>query len=171
MAIIHFNQITTSTPEHFVAGLTDFGPDRSQMFSNSADSYLKVHDRGVDWADVTEGSRGVWERLEYCWLDPTRVIVTTSDSNVWGGHSGHTYTFTRRPEGTTEIDYVVVREGKNVRGRALALLLRTVGRRGLRKAFANAVRAIEGRPYGASRFRHADWRDGIGEGTASERAS
>ena len=70
MAVIHFNQITTSTPEHFVAGLTDFGPYRSRMFVNSAERYLEVHDQGVDWADVTEGSRGVWERLDYCWLDP-----------------------------------------------------------------------------------------------------
>jgi len=171
MAIIHFNQISRSTPEHFVAGLTDFGPGRSRMFANSADSYLKVHDRGIDWAEVTEGSRGVWERLEYCWLDPTRVVVTTTDSNVWGGHSGHTYTFTRRAEGTTEIDYVMVREGKNLKGRVLALLLTTVGRRSLRKAFANAVTAIEGRPHGASRFRHADQRDGIGEGTTSGRPS
>jgi len=77
----------------------------------------------------------------------------------------------RRPEGTTEIEYVVVREGKNVKGHALALLLTAVGRRGLRKAFADAVTAIEGRPYGASRFRHADSRDGVGEGTGSGRAS
>ena len=156
MAIIHCNQITTSTPEQFIAGLTDFGPGRSEVFGSSADSYLKVHDRGVDWADVTEGSRGIWERLDYCWLDPNRVVVATIDSNVWGGRSGHTYTFTRRPEGTTEIDYVVVREGKNLKGRALALLLNTVGRRGLRKAFAKTVIAIESRshasrPSGAGR--------------------
>lgn len=171
MAIIHFNRITISTPEHFVAGLTDFGPDRSRMFTNSAARYLKVHDQGVDWADVTEGSRGVWERLDYCWLDPARVAVTTTDSNVWGGRSGHTYTLIRRPEGTTEIDYVMVREGKNLKGRALALLLSTVGRRGLRKAFADAVTAIEGRSYAVSHLRRADRREGVGEGTASGRAS
>jgi hypothetical protein len=141
------------------------------MFANSAERYLEVHDRGIDWADVTEGSRGVWERLEYCWLDPSRVVLTTTDSNVGGGHSGHTSTFTRRPEGTTEIDYVMVREGKNLKGRALALLLNTVGRRGLRNAFANAVTAIEGRPYGANRFRHDDRHEGVGEGTTSGRAS
>ena len=146
MATFHFNQITTSTPEHFVAGLTDFGPGHSEVFANSADSYLKVHDQGIDWADVTEGSRGVWERLEYCWLDPNRVVVTTTDSNVWGGHSRHAYTFTRRPEGTTEIDYIVVREGKNVRGRVLALILAYVGRHRLRMAFEHAVAAIEARP-------------------------
>jgi hypothetical protein len=145
MATIHFTQLTALTPERFVAGLTDFGPGHSDVFGNSADSHLKVHDRGVDWADVTEGSRGIWERLDYCWLDPNRVVVTTTDSNVWGGHSGHAYTFNRRPEGMTEIDYVVVREGKNAKGRVLALILGTVGKRGLRKAFENAVRSIEAR--------------------------
>jgi hypothetical protein len=34
-------------------------------------------------------------------------------SNLWGGASGHTYTFTRQPNGTTDIDVVIVREGKN----------------------------------------------------------
>ncbi|HEY6396000.1 MAG TPA: hypothetical protein VIX82_00960 [Solirubrobacteraceae bacterium] len=167
MAIIHFNQITTSTPEHFVAGLTDFGPGRSEVFGNSADGYLKVHDQGVDWADVTEGSRGIWERLKYCWLDPNRVVVTTIGSNVWGGFSGHAYTFTRRPEGTTEIDYVVVREGKNFTGRVLALVLSGVGKRGLRKAFEIAVAAIEARQYNASPIRRADRRAGVGKDTTS----
>ena len=46
MATIHFHQTTTATPEEFIAGLTDFGPGRSQLFKNSADSYLKVHDLG-----------------------------------------------------------------------------------------------------------------------------
>jgi hypothetical protein len=39
-------------------------------------------------ADVTEGSGGIWERLHYDWSDPNRVVLTTSDSNVWGGASG-----------------------------------------------------------------------------------
>jgi hypothetical protein len=30
--------------------------------------------------------------------------MTTTDSNVWGGSSGHTYTLTRRPNGTTDVD-------------------------------------------------------------------
>ena len=74
MATIHLTETTTSTPEQFVAGLTDFGPGRSQLFGNSADEYLKLHDAGPDWADVTEGSGGVWERLHYDWSDPNRVV-------------------------------------------------------------------------------------------------
>ena len=73
MATIHLHQTTTSTPEQFIAGLTDFGPGRSKLFGNSADDYLKVHDQGPNQADVTEGSNGIWERLHYDWSDPNRV--------------------------------------------------------------------------------------------------
>ena len=43
---------------------------------------------------------------------------TGADSNIRGGRSGHTYTLTRRPDGTTSIDAVVVRKGKNLTGQA-----------------------------------------------------
>jgi hypothetical protein len=149
MPTIHLKQTTTATPEQFVAGLTDFGPDRSKLFGRSADEYLKVHDQGPDQADVTEGSAGVWERLHYDWSDPNRVVMTTTDSNVWGGSSGHTYTFTRQPDGTTEVDVVVVRDGKNIKGRALGVVLSIFGKRVLGKGLGNTVKAIEARNYGA----------------------
>jgi hypothetical protein len=150
MSTIHLHQTTTSTPEQFIAGLTDFGPGRSKVFGNSADEYLKVHHLGPSEADVTEGSGGVWERLHYNWSDPKRVVMTTTDSNVWGGASGHTYTFTRRPDGRTDLDAVVVREGKNLKGWMLGLVLGTVGKGVLKKAFDNSVKAIEAR-NGAAR--------------------
>jgi hypothetical protein len=103
MSTIHLHQTTTATAAQYVAALADFGPGRSKLFGNSADAYLKVHFRGHAHADVTEGSGGIWERLYYDWSDPNRVVLTTIDSNVWGGASGHTYTFTRRPNGTTGI--------------------------------------------------------------------
>jgi len=142
---IHFHQTTTLTPEQFVAGLTDFGPGRSELFANSTDEYLKVHYLGRSEADVTEGSKGIWERLYYDWSDPNRVVLTTTDSNVWGGSSGHTYTFTRQPNGTTDIDVVVVREGKNFKGLVRGFVLRIIGKRILRRAFENSVKAIEAR--------------------------
>ena len=156
---IYFHRTTTATPEQFVAGLTDFGPGRSKLFGNSADEYLKVHHRGRTEADVTEGSGGIWERLHYDWSDPHRVVLTTTDSNVWGGASGHTYTFTRHSDGTTGIDAVVVREGKNLKGRLLGFVLRTAGRRVLERAFENSVKAIEARngaaPAQAARLANA----------------
>src|SRR5882724_3958150 len=128
MSTIHLHQTTTLTPEQYVAGLTDFGPGRSKLFANSADDYLQVHQRGRTEADVTEGSGGIWERLHYDWSDPNRVVMKTTDSNVWGGRSGHTYTFKRLADGKTELDAVVVREGKNLKGRLLGFVLGTVGK-------------------------------------------
>jgi hypothetical protein len=145
MSTIHLHQTTTSTPEQFIAGLTDFGPGRSKLFGNSADGYLKVHHRGPSEADVTEGSGGIWERLHYDWSNPNRVVMTTTDSNLWGGRSGHTYTFTRRADGMTDLDAVVVRDGKNIKGRLLGFVLGIFGKRVLGKELEKSVKAIEAR--------------------------
>jgi hypothetical protein len=148
MATFHFQQTTTSTPEQFIAGLTDFGPGRAELFPNSADGYLEVHDLGTSEADVTEGSSGIWERLHYDWSDPHRVVLTTTDSNTWGGDSGHTYELTPQPDGTTEVDLVTVRDGKNFKGRLLGAVIGTVGKGKLRSAFETSVKAIEARGGG-----------------------
>src|SRR5262245_38025243 len=145
MSTIHLLQTTSSTPEQFVAGLTDFGPGRSKLFGNSTDAYLKVHHRGPSDADVTEGSNGIWERLHYDWSNPNRVVMTTTDSNLWGGASGHTYTFTRRPDGKTDLDAVVVRDGKHITGKLLGFVLGIFGERVLGKALEKTVQAIEAR--------------------------
>ena len=145
MSTIHLHETTASTPEQYIAGLTDFGPGRSKLFGNSTDQYLKVHSRGPSQADVTEGSGGIWERLQYDWSDPNHVVLKTTDSNFWGGASGHTYNFTRRPDGLTDIDVVVVRDGKNLKGKLLGLVVGTFGKGVLVKAFRNSVKAIEAR--------------------------
>jgi hypothetical protein len=77
--------------------------------------------------------------------DPEHVVLTTTDSNVWGGASGHTYTLTPRPNGTTEVDAPVVREGKNFKGRMLGLFLATIGKRSLERTFERTIKAIEAR--------------------------
>jgi hypothetical protein len=145
MSTILLHRTTTLTPEQYIAGLTDFGPGRSKIFGNSADDYLKVHSQSGSQADVTEGSGGIWERLHYDWSDPNHVVLTTTDSNIWGGASGHTYNFTRRPGGRTDIDVVVVRDGKNLKGYFLGFVLGTVGKGVLEKAFDNSVKALEAR--------------------------
>jgi hypothetical protein len=150
MSTIRLHQTTTLTPEQYIAGLTDFGPGRPKLFPNSADEYLKVHQRGRVQADVMEGSGGIWEHLHYDWSNPNRVVLTTTDSNVWGGASGHTYTFKRQSNGTTDIDVVVVRDGKNFKGRVLGFVLGTIGRSVLEKAFENSIKAIEARNSAAN---------------------
>ena len=150
MATINLHQTTTLTPEQYIAGLTEFAPGRSKLFGNSADEYLKVHQLGSTQADVTEGSGGVWERLQYDWSDPNHVVLTTTDSNVWGGKSGHTYNFRRNADGTTDIDVVIEREGKNTKGRLLGFLAGSIGKGGLERAFGKSLRAIEARNGGGA---------------------
>src|ERR1700749_4646900 len=147
MSTIYLHQSTALTPEQCIAGLTDFGPGRSKLFGNSADEYLKVHQLGRTEADVTEGSGGIWERLRYDWSDPNHVVLTTTDSNLWGGASGHTYNFTRQANGTTDIDLVVIRDGKNLKGRLLGFVLGTIGRGVLGSAFEQSLKAIEARNH------------------------
>ena len=145
---IHFHQTTTATPEQFVAALTEFGPERQKLFPNSQDKNLEVHSLGTDEADVTEGTGPIWERLHYDWHDANRVEIAVTDSNVFGGDSGYTYTLQPRPDGTTDVDVDIVREGKNLRGRAISAVLGTVGKRSLGKSLAATVDAVEARTYG-----------------------
>jgi hypothetical protein len=117
MSTIHLHQTTTSTPEQFIARLTDFGPGRAKLFGNSTDDYLKVHRQGPKEADVTEGSNGIWERLHYDWSNPNRAVV--------------------------------VRDGKNIKGRLLGFVLEIFGTRVLGKELAKTVKAIEARSNGS----------------------
>lgn len=150
MATLHFKATTKATPAQWVAALTDFGPGRAELFENSTDDELEVHSQGPTEADVTEGSKGIWERLHYDWSDPNRVVLTTTDSNTWSNKSGHTYAFRPAEDGMTEVEYTVVRDGKTVKGKLLGAVVGTVGRGVLKKAFTHAVAAIEARGEGAA---------------------
>lgn len=149
MATFDITETTTATPEQFLAALTDFGPDRAEIWGNSKEQFLKVHDRGDTWADVTEGSVGVWERLRYDWSNPLDIVLTTTDSNAWGGASGHRYTLTSGPDGQTSVHMVMERDGIHVKGRLLGALLPLVGRSFVRKGLVSALRATEARAAAA----------------------
>jgi hypothetical protein len=149
MSTIKMRVTTTATAEQYTAALHNFGPDRSQIFSNSDDAELMVHSQTPGHADVTEGFGGVWERLSYDWTDPKHVVARTIDSNIWGGRSRHDYTYRLNADGTTNIDYVVIRDGKNFTGHFLGLVLGSVGKRKLVKAFNNSVKAVERRESNA----------------------
>ena len=97
MPTIHFRQTTASTPEQFIAGLTDLRADRSESW----------------------------------------------------GQGVYTYTFTRRDDGMTDVDVVVVPVGKNLKGRLVGLVVGTVGKRFLVHRFQKTVRAVEARQFEA----------------------
>jgi hypothetical protein len=52
---------------------------------------------------------------------------------------------TRRPDGTTDVGALVIREAKNLRDKALEIVLGTVGKGVLAKEFEKSVDAIDAR--------------------------
>jgi hypothetical protein len=56
MSTIHLDHVTTLTAVQYIAGLTDFGAGRAEIYGNSADDFLEVHRLGSTDAAVTEGS-------------------------------------------------------------------------------------------------------------------
>lgn len=148
MTTITATERTTATPAQFLDALTDFGPHRSEIWTNSKPEFLVVHDRGDTWADVTEGSKAggaVWERLRYDWSNPTDIVLTTTDSNTWGRGSGHHYTLTQNTDGSTSVHAVIVRNGINLKGRLIGALLAPLGRSFISKNLRATLRAIEAR--------------------------
>jgi choline dehydrogenase-like flavoprotein len=122
---IHLHKNTTLTPEQYIAGLTDFSPGRSAVFSKSADDYLKDHSVGETDADVTEGSG------------------KTTDSNTWGGPSGYTYTFRPLPDGKPRWTSSSSGRGRTPKGDSWRWCSGASEKRVLAKAFSQRVEAIE----------------------------
>lgn len=87
----------------------------------------------------------MWERLHYDWSDPTRIVITDTDSDVWGGRSGYVYTLTARPDGRTDIDEVVTRDGKPQRPQHRLRPRHRHRQAHLRKGPTGTVKAIEAR--------------------------
>jgi hypothetical protein len=147
MTTITVTETTTATPQQFLEALTDFGPHRSEIWGNSQPEFLVVHDRGDTWADVTEGSKAagaIWERLRYDWSNPTDIVLTTTESNTWGGKSGHRYTLTQTG-GATSVHAVIVRDGISTKGRLIAAMLTVLGTTFIKKTLRSSLRAIEAR--------------------------
>jgi len=67
------------------------------------------------------------------------------DRGATEADSGHVYNFRRNSDGTTDLDAVVVRDGKNLKGRFLGAVLGTIGKGHLSKALAHTVKAVEAR--------------------------
>jgi hypothetical protein len=64
----------------------DFSPQRKEVWTNGKTKYLQVHERGEQFADVTEGGvvTGLfWERSRYDWSQPGMVRAAVTASNVF----------------------------------------------------------------------------------------
>ena len=101
-------EITTSattplTPEQVIAAAADFSDGRETLWSNAKNKYLRVHDQGANFAEVTEGLRMIgvfWERSRYDWSERGTIRQTIIDSNVITPRSTWQLTATAQSDGS-----------------------------------------------------------------------
>ncbi len=140
--------MTTAQPEQFIAALTDFGSERSNIWVHSQPEYLEVNETRHQFADVTEGSQifgGVWERLHYDWSNPRKIVLRTVDGNLWDNRSGWTYDITPGSDGQlTRIVLTVERYPRGVKGLLVIVFVGMYGKRIMRKDFEKVLHSLEG---------------------------
>jgi hypothetical protein len=145
MATTAFTVHTTLSPADVMAVITDFGPDRARWWPNVDEAHFKVHDRGPDWAEVTEGTGIGWERERYSWdAAAGTVTIDTLDSNLWGPGSGWRYELVPTSEGT-DLHVSLTRVPNSFKGRLVAALIPVAGARALGKQFRSVLRRAESR--------------------------
>jgi hypothetical protein len=162
MTTVHIRQSTTVSFNRLVAALINFGLGKRDVFATGRGHWVRVNVRGDTWTDVTKGSSGAsWERLRCDWSEVDVVRLTTIDSNVWRPESGWVYSLMPRADGGTDIDLVVVRKGRSMRGRYRAALMAVTGKLTLRRDLRKSLRAME-----QSRLQEAQ-KDGVSAGGTS----
>ena len=124
---------TSLSPENVIRAAADFSDDREKVWRNAKAKYLVVHDRGADFAEVTEGLRIVgvfWERSRYDWSQPGTIHQTVIDSNVVA--PGSTWELTTAPRnGGSRVEMRLRREFRpNLKGKVGSVLNHLGGARG-----------------------------------------
>lgn len=140
MPTIQVSVVTSLSPQEAIRRLTDFGPNRAETWPNVEAGGVKVHDRGPDWADVTEGNRFAWERERYQWdTESGTVSSVTTDSNVWQSGPAWSYRLIPQPGGT-RVEVTAHREGKGLKGKLVGALLSIIGKKMISSSTASALR-------------------------------
>jgi hypothetical protein len=144
MTTIHFQLTSPLSPTEAFDVLTDFGPNRPDVWPSIDASQYTVHSRGENWAEVTEGTAAAWERARYEWdAVALHVAVTTHESKLFGAGGGWDFRFTPVEQGTL-IDVELHREPHGLKQRLIGTLLKLVGPATFKKGFAVPFRVGAG---------------------------
>lgn len=151
MARIEFEVESPLSPQAVLANLVDFSPRRPELWPAIDPTVYRVHERGANWAEATEGSDflgGIWARERYDWSEPGVVTATIVDSNVW--HPGGTWVLRAEPgpNGGSRVTVRRDRRAKTMKARLLEGMLRVAGARMLASELrkAPALGIVEGTP-------------------------
>jgi hypothetical protein len=134
---------TRSRPQRVLEAARDFSDRRADVWPNVRARHLKVHQRGENFAEVTEGTWVVglfWERNRYEWSEPGSVKATVIGSNIFQPGSTWELRATTR-DGGSKVEMVLHRGFRSgPKGRIASAVHHTVGKwvwgRFLRSALA-----------------------------------
>src|SRR5215469_4133883 len=120
MPKVSFDFRTAVSPERVIAMLTDFSPNRPEVWPMLAPELYEVYRLDAGSASVKEGStfpRRIWERDDYEW-SADRVRWTVRESNYC--HPGsYVEVGVRRETGGTRLHVDWNRRGVGVRGKMM----------------------------------------------------
>ena len=105
---------TDLAPETVLAAAHDFRmPRRSKIFDAVQPKYFILHSQAADRADVTEGTRAGpivnWERCDYDWSQPGKVVATVKDTNIYAIPGSVWEVTAARVDGTTHVHLIWTR--------------------------------------------------------------
>ena len=144
--------LDTPVPAQAVLGaLTDFSDARLQLWPNIDRKYYQVHSVTRTSAEVTEGSRGIWERTRYDWSEPGKVRIQVQDSNAFRPGSWWLYAVEPLPGGGSHVRLEFQRDPRNLRGLLLSALLSISGKKIFDAFLKETLQRLERRGAGAPR--------------------
>ncbi len=128
---IEVTAATRLAPERVLEAAHDFSKRRADVWANVRAARVEVHERGDNFAEVTEGTWVVglfWERNRYDWSHPGTVKATVIDSNIFQPGSTWEIRATGR-EGGSDVDLVLHRSfRRGPKGRIADAVHHAVGR-------------------------------------------
>jgi hypothetical protein len=145
MAHVSVDKDTTVPPQAVIGALTDFSERRIELWPNIDREYFKVHQVSETSAEVTEGSRGVWERTHYDWSEPGTVRIEVEDSNAFRAGSWWVYSVQPRPAGGSRVHLEFDRRPRTAKGLLLHALLTVAGQKIFGDFLGETLRRLERR--------------------------
>ena len=140
MPVVNVEVRSPLSPAEVLRVLTDFSERRAEAWPGVDLDRLVVHERGENFADVTEGNATTWERERYEWDGETGTVTAkTLDSNVWAEGSRWDYRITPVDDGSL-VGVRLERYGKNLKGKLIGALLPVVGKKVITDSLSSALK-------------------------------
>jgi hypothetical protein len=145
---IALTETTAVPPERVLAAACDFSARRARVFPAVSVRHMTVHALDSTAADVTEGTRVgplvLWERCDYDWSQPGRVIATVTHSNVYRVPGSRWEITAQAADGATQVEMIWTRcFRRNLLGRFMGVVYRRFGQRSFAKYAHEIVQNLE----------------------------